>query len=202
MSDISQGPGWWQASDGKWYPSEQHPNHWSSPPPPMSGFAGAPYPVTARYYPTGQAQSTSGLAIASLVLSLIWLGGLGSVLAIVFGIVARRRIRASGGTQGGDGLAIAGLIVGIFGLLPVVLLWGLVFALRPSVERATRNQIAACRADAKSVETALEAYRAQNNGSYPSLLAPWSASTYEANYMSLTSTNSNGGPPRPAAPPT
>lgn len=23
MSDVSQGPGWWQASDGKWYPPEQ-----------------------------------------------------------------------------------------------------------------------------------------------------------------------------------
>lgn len=30
MSDISQGPGWWQASDGKWYPPEQAP---ASPPP-------------------------------------------------------------------------------------------------------------------------------------------------------------------------
>lgn len=25
MSDVSQGPGWWQASDGKWYPPEQTP---------------------------------------------------------------------------------------------------------------------------------------------------------------------------------
>jgi uncharacterized membrane protein len=25
MSDISQGPGWWQASDGKWYPPESAP---------------------------------------------------------------------------------------------------------------------------------------------------------------------------------
>ena len=25
MSDTSLGPGWWQASDGKWYPAEQHP---------------------------------------------------------------------------------------------------------------------------------------------------------------------------------
>ena len=25
MSDSSQGPGWWQASDGKWYPPEQSP---------------------------------------------------------------------------------------------------------------------------------------------------------------------------------
>ncbi len=23
MSDQSQGPGWWYASDGKWYPPEQ-----------------------------------------------------------------------------------------------------------------------------------------------------------------------------------
>lgn len=25
MADSSAGPGWWQASDGKWYPPEQHP---------------------------------------------------------------------------------------------------------------------------------------------------------------------------------
>ncbi len=27
MSDTSQGPGWWQASDGKWYPPEQAPGY-------------------------------------------------------------------------------------------------------------------------------------------------------------------------------
>jgi hypothetical protein len=27
MSDTAQGPGWWQASDGKWYRPEQHPNY-------------------------------------------------------------------------------------------------------------------------------------------------------------------------------
>ena len=26
MSDFAQGPGWWQASDGKWYSPEQHPS--------------------------------------------------------------------------------------------------------------------------------------------------------------------------------
>ncbi len=26
MSDTSQGPGWWMASDGKWYPPEAHPD--------------------------------------------------------------------------------------------------------------------------------------------------------------------------------
>jgi hypothetical protein len=27
MSDAPQGPGWWQASDGKWYAPEQHPDY-------------------------------------------------------------------------------------------------------------------------------------------------------------------------------
>jgi hypothetical protein len=35
MSDVSQGPGWWQASDGKWYPPELHP-HYAPPPPPAA----------------------------------------------------------------------------------------------------------------------------------------------------------------------
>ena len=32
MSDTSQGPGWWVASDGKWYRPESHPDY--TPPPP------------------------------------------------------------------------------------------------------------------------------------------------------------------------
>ncbi len=37
MSDVSQGPGWWQASDQKWYPPEQHPASQASTPPPTGG---------------------------------------------------------------------------------------------------------------------------------------------------------------------
>jgi hypothetical protein len=61
------------------------------------------------------------MAIASLVLSLVWLSGLGSLLAVIFAIVARRNIRESRGSQTGDGLAIAGLVIGILGLLGAVL---------------------------------------------------------------------------------
>jgi hypothetical protein len=35
MTDISQGPGCWIASDGKWYRPEQHPNYVPPPPPPQ-----------------------------------------------------------------------------------------------------------------------------------------------------------------------
>jgi hypothetical protein len=38
MSDISQGAGWWQASDGKWYAPELHPDY-QPPPPPGTGSA-------------------------------------------------------------------------------------------------------------------------------------------------------------------
>ena len=34
MSDVSQGPGWWQASDLKWYPPELHPDYVAPLPPP------------------------------------------------------------------------------------------------------------------------------------------------------------------------
>ena len=34
MSDVSQGLGWWQASDLKWYPPERHPDYVAPPPPP------------------------------------------------------------------------------------------------------------------------------------------------------------------------
>jgi hypothetical protein len=33
MSDSSQGPGWWQASDGRWYPPQSHPTQQAAPPP-------------------------------------------------------------------------------------------------------------------------------------------------------------------------
>ena len=45
MSDFSQGPGWWQASDGKWYPPEQAPGAQpTAPPPGAPGAYGAPAP--------------------------------------------------------------------------------------------------------------------------------------------------------------
>jgi len=62
------------------------------------------------------APPTNGLAIASLVLSLLGLIGvlplLGTVLGLIFGYSARNQIAQSQGTQGGEGLAKAGIIIG------------------------------------------------------------------------------------------
>ena len=48
--------------------------------------------------------------------------GIGSLVAVVLGFVARTQIRASQGRQGGDGLALAGIILGFVAIGFVVLL--------------------------------------------------------------------------------
>ena len=108
---VSETPreGWWQASDGKWYPPESHPTY--------------PRPSTSYPFPPANPAQTNGLAIASLVLSLT-LFLIGPILAIVFGARARRQIRESGGLESGDGLAVAGIIIGIVGLVMSVIVVG------------------------------------------------------------------------------
>jgi hypothetical protein len=59
---------------------------------------------------------TNLLAILSLVLSLIWVAGLGSIGAVVLGHMAKRQIAASNGSQTGEGLATAGLAIGYIGI--------------------------------------------------------------------------------------
>jgi hypothetical protein len=61
------------------------------------------------------------MAVASLVLGLVglvtfWLLAVPPILALVFGLVGRGQIKASGGQQDGDGLAIAGIVLGIVGM--------------------------------------------------------------------------------------
>jgi hypothetical protein len=73
------------------------------------------------YRPT---PAVNGWAIASLACGLLWMWWIGSVLAIVFGHMALRRIEASGGRQGGRGIAVAGLVFGYIGAVMLVLALG------------------------------------------------------------------------------
>jgi preprotein translocase subunit SecD len=67
MSGWAQGPGWWQASDGRWYPPESHPNA-LPPPPPVSGFYGQG--------PSFQSRRRT-----------VWLSIIGSVIVVVIAVV-------------------------------------------------------------------------------------------------------------------
>lgn len=66
-------------------------------------------------YQTPPAKPNSNMALASLVLGILgWtvLPGLASIAAIVTGHMAKKEIKESMGQLGGDGMAIAGLIMG------------------------------------------------------------------------------------------
>jgi hypothetical protein len=54
------------------------------------------------------------MAIASMVLGIVWIYWIGSVLALVFGYIARRQIQENG--ERGDGMAITGIILGWVGV--------------------------------------------------------------------------------------
>ena len=67
-----------------------------------------------------------GSPIASLVCSCVgiipFLFGVPCILGVIFGFVSRSQIRRSQGTQGGGGLALAGIIVG-FSLIGIFILF-------------------------------------------------------------------------------
>ncbi len=71
-----------------------------------------------------EAGETNGLAIASLFLGIIWLFGLGSVLAIALGYLGLKQIEASAGRESGRAIAIAGIVIGIVGLASLGILVG------------------------------------------------------------------------------
>ncbi len=96
----------------------------SMPPPPTNPEFQPPSYQPPSYQPYGVppvTQGTSGLAIASLVCSLVGflLCGVPAILGIIFGGVALSQTKNN--ARPGQGLALAGVIVGVV----VVLFWGI-----------------------------------------------------------------------------
>jgi len=135
VSDVAQGPGWWQASDGKWYPPESAPSAAPATPYPQpgAGLYGQPYaqPYGQPYVAGPVGPKTEPLAIISLVCAIagipfIFACGIGlfaTIAAIPLGLVARSKIQKSGGTLTGEGMALAGAIVGAVATIGIILLW-------------------------------------------------------------------------------
>jgi hypothetical protein len=106
----------------------------------MSGpQAGDPWFGTVNADPP--AGRTNTLAVASLVLGVVWCGGIGSVLAVILSVQARRSIRGSGGTESGEGLATAGLVLGIVGIVGAVLTTLLVVVLAITANNVAHDAI-------------------------------------------------------------
>ena len=109
MSDASQGPGWWQASDGKWYPPEQAPGYQAG------GAAGG----------AGGGGGTPGTLDIGAALSYGWnkfvqyIGQIIVIILIIFGVQIAFNIIGnviSGGVGGFTGLFLS-LIFSVAGLM-------------------------------------------------------------------------------------
>lgn len=92
------------------------PDPWQQPGSPVQPAGGDDTPMYGYVTPATQptyygppivvSQPTNGLAIASLIVSILGLGPIGAIM----GHIARRQIRER--NEQGDGLALAGIIVG------------------------------------------------------------------------------------------
>jgi hypothetical protein len=111
---------------------KREPPVWQPQPPPRpQPYEDMPYghppyeqqpPVWQEQAPRPQFQPsppTNGLAIASLILSIsafVALPLIGSVGGVICGHMARSQLRRAGYSDRGDGLALAGLIIGWVGV--------------------------------------------------------------------------------------
>jgi hypothetical protein len=93
---------------------------WTPPGGPLRGTVVPPPPLLCP--------KRSGLAVASLVCGIAspCTAGLSAIPGIILGIVALRRVRASGGRLAGEGLAAAGVVTSAVGML--ILLVAMVIA--------------------------------------------------------------------------
>lgn len=99
MSDVGQGPGWWLASDGKWYPPQAQPGAGGPPLPvaPVTNFtahrpaapAGQPAPVpgAAPYVakPSGGNGCLKAVAIVGGIFVVVIIG-----IAVLIAVAANR----------------------------------------------------------------------------------------------------------------
>lgn len=97
MSDTSQGEGWWEASDGRWYPPEQRPGAPIPPPPP-------PPPVRTPSPDPDQA----GRSFTSKLDGTSWfvLGGLGTAFVGSFMPWASAGFFTVNGTDGDGAITL------------------------------------------------------------------------------------------------
>ncbi len=74
------------------------------------------------------------MAVASLVLGIVWIAGIGAVLAVIFGFMSRKKIKQSQGQQSGGGLAVAGIVLGFIGIVGAIGFWLSLFLIGVAVD--------------------------------------------------------------------
>lgn len=94
----------------------------------MTEQPGWGYPPGYAPVPPTNAKATAALATGITTLVLSWCCGLGvaGVVAVFLGLRARTEIRLSQGGQGGEGLALAGIVTGAVAVVVGVLTLALI----------------------------------------------------------------------------
>jgi len=111
---------------------------------------------------------TSGKAIASLILSIlgVFLVAIPSIIGIILGHMARSDIKKSHGSLKGDGLALAGLIIGYIVVAIIVLGIVAAFFLPRLIGNVDGARQALTCAQMQSLSSSLKMFQL-DNGTYP-----------------------------------
>ena len=140
-------PAWYGAPPQAHY-QQPAANAWAAP-------ASGGYPQGGWAAP----EPSDGLGIASLVLSLVWVLGLGSIAAVVLGHMSRSR--AKQGRRAPSGVSLAGLIIGYVGVFGTTILIVLAFIGADAAQRGLDM-----RRSVSSAAIAEESYASANNGAF------------------------------------
>ncbi len=166
----------WTVGAAGWVPLASFPG--LTPPPPGSAPPGgtSPYPTSAGVSVQSR-PATSGAAVASLIfaiLSYTVVPFLGAIVAVICGHVARGEIRRASGAMTGDGLAVAGLIIGYINLailpliIAVALLAGLALPVVSMVQLKAKE--AQSESNARQIVIACRAYAVDHHDAFPPTL--------------------------------
>jgi len=150
-------PGWVPLAVllGETTPPAGAPPAFAGPPPP------AAQPLVYNPIPTSAAAVTS--MIFGIATYLCCVSIFGAIPAVICGHIARRNIRKSGGTLGGDAMAIAGLALGYLNFAVLVLLF---FAAALPLKRHEEESVA----NAKIIVAACKVYATDHQGAFPGTL--------------------------------
>ncbi|MEP7055178.1 MAG: DUF4190 domain-containing protein [Actinomycetota bacterium] len=138
--------------DGRWWWDGRQWN-------PVVAPVGSAFPAGNPGY--GGPSSPDGKAIASLVAAIVWMAGLGSILAVVLGHLSRSESRREGRQP--SGVALAGLIIGYFGIASMILFITAAIAIPVFFAQTLRGRDVAVKSTLRTAVTAEELFQVDNN---------------------------------------
>ena len=157
---------------------------------PLCPYCGVsqPVPQMAMAQQDWAPPQSSNKAIASLVCGVLFLCAPASIAAIILGHLALVDIKRSANRMTGHGLAIAGLVMGYFGIaLTTIYIVFMVFMFRTTLSRDVPANETAAIATMRTYNQALKAYAAKcPQQGYPATLVPLGPGPGNCTHANLT----------------